>query len=207
MKNCKWCDTEFEGRGDYCSDKCLFENKFHLLTNDKIALEEKVRLLNIERTCVFPDITLTEDQNLTIIKLAHQKLIDEMSPECIAIHLKCQYATIEQTHLVVAQLGMATDILNKHNKKIKEVEKQRDVESLPRQKVLKDRELWLRSWLVQNIGPSNGKIYTKEELMQAEHAYKQMQMREKAIDGFMKIPGMTREHAELMAQQADRRKQ
>jgi hypothetical protein len=198
MRNCKWCDAEFEGRGDYCSDKCLFENKLHLLTNDKIALEEKVRLLNIERTCVFPDMSHSLESNLQLIKLSHQKMLDEMSPECIAVYIHCQMACIEQTHEAVIRHKISKEVLKKHKDKLHLVEEQRDKETLPRQKVLKDRELWIRSWMVQNPGGLRDT---------AEQFFKQMQIREKAIDGFMKIPGMTREHAETMIKASEGRKQ
>lgn len=185
-RKCKWCDAEFLTASEFCSDKCLYLWKIHQLENRNIELADKVRQLNMWRTCIFPDPDKTVESNMQLCKLNHQKLLDEMTPDIVSLHLKFLTAMVETTHEVVIREKISREVLKKHDSKLKSVIADRDTQSLPRQKVLRDDEIFIRSYLEQNPGSDRDK---------AKLALKAERLKEKAIEGFLKIPGMTRERA------------
>ncbi len=199
MAECTYCGSELapeevyrNDSKDFCSEKCSYEFRLFQVQNRSIELSDQIRILNTERLPLLPDKNLTVESQLQIVGLKHQQMLDEMDPNLLALHLEILQASINRTHEMMVRFKISKEVLKTHNKKVVEVEKQRIEQELPRQKQLRDQEIWILAYIEQN----------KCDRATAGLAFKHYSDREKAISNFLKIPGMTRENAEMMVNQS-----
>lgn len=189
IKECKFCGIALEiPSGNFCSLEHQLEFAILELKREKESLEAQCHLLNSIRTGHWPDMDKTIEGNEQQAIFSFKARVAEMTPDQILIYSKMIRAIDIECELVLRRQG----IKNKHDEKAKEnfekAKEKREETTLPASPLAKAKEKFIREHKKQGFSEA-----------ECEKLWKTEAVKEKAIIGFMKMPGITREMAETMA--------
>lgn len=188
QRECKFCGIQFEGTELFCKLEHQLEYAIMTLRADKESLEQQLHLLNSIRTGHWPDMEKTVEGNEQQAIFSFKARVTEMTADQILVYSKMIRAIDIECELVLRRQG----IKSQHDKNAKEnfnkaLEK-RDEVTLPASPLAKAKEKFIREHKKQGFSEA-----------ECEKMWKTESVKEKAILGFMKMPGITREMAETMA--------
>lgn len=188
MRTCKNCEAPLADNNNspFCNRECQLEQDIADLKNENITLEQRIRLLNCQRTQIWPDITKTLDGNISDAEIAFQGYVHELSSDEILLLMKKAEVIAAQCWLVVQKKNIKDTNSKKVEQKIKKAEDTRE-DNAAKSPLELAKIRFQRECIAKGFSESEA-----NKLWQAESG------REKAIIGFMKSLKLTREAAEKM---------
>lgn len=187
-KTCKHCEAPI-GEGNtslYCSKECELSQEIADLKNENLSLEQRIRLLNCQRTQIWPDKEKTLDQNIQDTISAFHQYVHEMTPDEILLLMKKSEVLAAQCWIVVQKQGIKDTNSKKVEQKLKKAEDTREDNTAKSP---------LELAKIKFCREAKEKGFSEQE---ANKMWSQESVREKAILGFMKSLKITREAAEKM---------
>lgn len=186
-KQCKFCDIEIES-GIFCTLEHQLEFAILELKREKESLEAQLHLLNSIRTGHWPDLDKTIESNEQQAIFSFRTRVAEMTPDQILCYSKMIRAIDIECELVLRRQGIKESHDGKAKAKFQQALEKRDETTLPASPIGKAKEKFVREQKKQGFSDAEAnKLWAIESV------------KEKAILGFMKMPGITREMAETMA--------
>ena len=188
IRECKYCGVQFEGVELFCKLEHQLEYAIMELKREKESLEQQLHLLNSIRTGHWPDMDKTVEGNEQQAIFSFRERVHEMTSDQILVYSKMIRTIDIECELVIRKQGIKLDHDKKAKAKFKDALKKRDETTLPASPLAKAKEIFVREHKKQGFSES-----------ECEKMWKTESVKEKAILGFMKLPGITREMAETMA--------
>lgn len=191
LKECKFCSVEFEpipGQTMFCSLEHQLEYAILELKREKESLEQQCHLLNSIRTGHWPDMEKTVEGNEQQAIFSFKSRVAEMTADQILVYSKMIRAIDIECELIIRKQGIRSDHDKNAKKNFEKALEKRDETTLPASPLAKAKEKFVREHKKQGFSEAEAnKMWSIESV------------KEKAILGFMKMPGITREMAETMA--------
>jgi hypothetical protein len=187
LKECKFCGIESEN-GTFCSLEHQLEYAILELKREKESLEQQLHLLNSIRTGHWPDMDKTIEGNEQQAIFSFKTRAAEMTGDQIFVYSKMVRAIDIECELLLRRQGIKSDHDKKAREGFKQAIEKRDETTLPASPLAKAKEKFIRENKKQGFSEA-----------ECEKMWKTESVKEKAILGFMKMPGITREMAETMA--------
>lgn len=182
---CKFCGAETEGL-EFCSLEHKLEQDIIDLKSENISLEQRIRLLNCQRTQIWPDKDKTLDQNVLDAEAAFHQYVHEMSSDEILLLMKKAEAIAAACWLVVQKKGIKDTNSARVEKQVKQAEVKRE-DDKARSPLELAKIKFVRDAKAQGFSEQEAnKLWVKESA------------REKAVQGFMQSLRLSREKAEAM---------
>lgn len=188
QRECKYCGVQFEGTENFCKLEHQLEYAIMLLQKDNSDLKQQCHLLNSIRTGHWPDMEKTVEGNEAQAVFSFNARVSEMSDDVLLIYSKMIRAIDVQCELILRKKDIKITHDGKAREQFKQAIEKRDETTLPASPLAKAKEKFIRENKKTGLSEAEClKLWTVESV------------KEKAIIGFMKLPGITREKAEEMA--------
>lgn len=172
----------------FCSLEHQLEYAILELKREKESLEAQCHLLNSIRTGHWPDMEKTVEGNEQQAIFSFKSRVAEMTPDQILVYSKMIRAIDIECELVIRKQGIKSDHDKTAKKNFEKALEKRDETTLPASPLAKAKEKFIREHKKEGFSES-----------ECEKLWKVESVKEKAVLGFMKMPGITREMAETMA--------